>query len=144
MRFWDSSALVPLLVEEVTTDAVLELYPADSGVFAWWASEIECASAIARLERDGALAPAAATEAFHRLRALAASWNLVEPGEAVREGALRLLRVHPLTAADSQQLAAAIVAAENRPSSLELVTLDERLATAAEREGFRLLRPDRD
>ncbi len=141
MRFWDSSALVPLLVEEDTTEAVLELYSADPRVFAWWASEIECASAIARLERDGALPARAATEAFQRLRALASSWNLVQPGEAVREGALRLLRVHQLTAADSQQLAAAVVAAENRPSSLDLVTLDQRLATAAEREGFLLLRP---
>ena len=139
MKFWDSSALVPLLVEEATTDTVIEAYSKDPIVFTWWASELECASAIARLERESALDARSATEAFQRLRSLAASWNIVEPGAAAREGALRLLRVHPLTAADSQQLAAAIIAAENRPSSLEFVTLDERLATAAEREGFPLL-----
>ena len=142
MKFWDSSALVPLLVEEETTDPVLALYSADPAVLAWWATELECASAVARLERDEALSPRGATEAFQRLRALAAGWHLVRPGEAVREGALRLLRVHALTSADAQQLAAAVVAAENRPASLELVTLDERLATAAEREGFVLLRPE--
>lgn len=138
MSFWDSSALVPLLVEEETTDAILALYADDAEIFAWWASEIECASAIARLERQGALPVSRATEAFRRLRALASSWHLVAPGEAVRESALRLLRVHPLTVADSLQLAAAVVAAENRPSSLGVVTLDQRSATAAEREGFEL------
>jgi hypothetical protein len=49
------------------------------------------------------------------------------------------LRVHPLRAADALQLAAAYIAAERRPSSLELVILDDRLAAAARREGFVLL-----
>jgi predicted nucleic acid-binding protein len=53
--------------------------------------------------------------------------------------ALRLLRVHALRAADSLQLAAAIVAAEHEPSALEFVSLDERLNEAASREGFRIL-----
>jgi hypothetical protein len=46
------------------------------------------------------------------------------------------LRVHPLRAADALQLAAAFIAAERRPSSLEVVTLDDRLAAAARKEGF--------
>jgi predicted nucleic acid-binding protein len=44
--------------------------------------------------------------------------------------------VHPLRAADALQLAAAVVAAEGIPASLSIVTLDERLAAAARREGF--------
>jgi hypothetical protein len=54
------------------------------------------------------------------------------------EKALRFLRVHPLRAADALQLAAAFVAAERRPPSLELVTLDDRLVAAARKEGFRV------
>jgi hypothetical protein len=46
------------------------------------------------------------------------------------------LPVHPLRAADALQLAAAFVAAERRPHSLQIVTLDERLADAAQKEGF--------
>jgi uncharacterized protein len=46
-------------------------------------------------------------------------------GEIVRENALRFLRVHPLRAADTLQLAAAFLAAERRAPSLELVTLDD-------------------
>jgi predicted nucleic acid-binding protein len=49
------------------------------------------------------------------------------------------LRVHTLRDADALQLAAAFVAAERRPSSLEVVTLDERLAGAARKEGFVLI-----
>ena len=51
----------------------------------------------------------------------------------------RLIRDGVLRAADALQLAAAFLAAERRPSSLEIVTLDERLADAARREGFELV-----
>jgi hypothetical protein len=50
----------------------------------------------------------------------------------------RLLKVHPLRAADSLQLAAAILAADHEPDRLELVCLDEKLGQAAIKEGFRL------
>ena len=105
----------------------------------WWATEVECASAIARLERDGALDPPAAIEAFDRLKRLADGWHEVDPSDGVRETAVRFLRVHPLRAADALQLAAAFVVAERRPSSLEVITLDERLAAAARKEGFALI-----
>ncbi len=52
---------------------------------------------------------------------------------------MRFLRVHPLRAANSLQLAAAFMAAERRPVSLQVVTLDERLADAARKEGFVLV-----
>ena len=61
--------------------------------------------------------------------------------ERVPLRATRLLRVQPLRAADSLQLASAIVAAEDQPQSHEFVTLDERLALAAQREGFTVLVP---
>lgn len=102
----------------------------------WWGSEIECVSALARLERDGALGPQDMMQALKRLRALAAAWHEIDPSDAAREAASRFLRVHPLRATDALQLAAAFLAAERRPSTLDLVTLDERLAEAAGKEGF--------
>ncbi len=57
----------------------------------------------------------------------------------MRDQAGRLLRLHPLRAADALQLAAAIIACEHQPESLPLVTLDQRLAEAARREGFAVL-----
>lgn len=139
MKFWDSSALVPLLVEEEFTNLVLSLYKSDEEAITWWGTSIECASALARLERQDALEPAAANTAFHRLAALSRSWHEVEPGEAVRETAQRFLRVHDLRAADSLQLAAAFWASEGHPSTLQLVSLDDRLALAAQREGFEVI-----
>jgi predicted nucleic acid-binding protein len=93
-------------------------------------------SALARRERDGSLEERAMTFAFHRLQQLGADWNEVDPSDAVRETAQRFVRVHPLRAADAFQLAAAYLAAEQRPSLLTIVTLDERLASAARKEGF--------
>ena len=139
MKFWDASAIVPLLVKETTTSSLQTLARRDSDMLVWWGSQVECASALSRLERGALLDGKAVTRAFDRLRHLADGWHEIEPSEIVRENAIRFLRVHPLRAADALQLAAAFLAAERRPSSLEIVTLDERLADAARKEGFELV-----
>lgn len=136
MKFWDASAIVPLLMTEATTRAVQTLAVKDAAMLVWWATEVECASAIARLEREGALDEAALREAYQRLTQLATGWHEVDPSDSIRETAVRFLRVHPLRTADALQLAAAFIGAERRPSSLEVVTLDDRLAAAARKEGF--------
>jgi len=136
VKFWDASAIVPLLVAEATTRSLQALAKRDSDMLAWWGSQVECASAVARLERDAFLDRKGAALAFDRLSHLADGWHEIEPSEIIRENAVRFLRVHSLRAADALQLAAAFLAAERRPSSLEVVTLDERLADAARKEGF--------
>jgi uncharacterized protein len=141
MRFWDTSALVPLLVTEQASAAALREYTADPEVVAWWGCEVECVSALARLEREGGIAVGSMVEALRRLDAILLAWREVEPLSRVRQVAIRILRVHPLRAADALQLAAAIVASEDQPATLPIVTLDERLAEAAEREGFPIVRP---
>lgn len=140
MRFWDASAVVPLLLEEPSTLGLITLLTVDSSMIVWWGTPVECASATARRERELALTAGTATQVLARLRALAESWQEVLPSAAVRATAQRLLRVHPLGAGDSLQLAAALVAAEHDPASLEFVCLDERLSDAAGREGFVLTR----
>ena len=139
MKFWDASAIVPLLIKEDATSRLQKLAVADAAMLVWWGTEVECASAISRLERDSALDEAAAIDAFDRLRQLAGAWHEVEAGDPVREAAVRFLRVHPLRAADALQLAAAFIAAERRPPSLKVITLDDRLAAAARKEGFSLV-----
>jgi uncharacterized protein len=136
MKFWDSSAIVPLLVGEPASSWMLGEFERDPEMLVWWASEVECVSALTRLEREGALSDAGMNEAVRRLSALTGSWRTVEPAERVRHGAVRLLRVHLLRAADALQLSAALVASEGQPQSLAFVTLDDRLALAASREGF--------
>lgn len=139
MIFWDASAIVPLLVAEPATRRLQALASRDGEMLVWWGSAVECASALARLERAGALSATGAALAYDRLKQVSDTWHEVEAGDIVRENAIRFLRVHPLRAADALQLAAAFTAAERRPASLQMVTLDERLADAARKEGFALL-----
>jgi len=139
MKFWDASAIVPLLMAEPATSTVQALAAKDPSMLVWWATEVECASVVARLEREGALDASAVTQAFDRLKQLASGWHEVDPSDSIREAAVRFLRVHPLRSADALQLAAAFLAAERRPSSLDVVTLDDRLAAAARKEGFVLI-----
>lgn len=139
MKFWDASAIVPLLVAEESTRRLQALAAKDAAMLVWWGSAVECISALARLERNSALNARAMTLALQRLRQLTAGWHEVDPSDEIRETAARFLRVHPLRAADALQLAAAFAAAERRPASLEIVTLDDRLANAARKEGFAVL-----
>jgi predicted nucleic acid-binding protein len=141
MRFWDTSALMPLCVEETASERVTALLKEDPQVAVWWATPVECASALARLERRGSLDAVAAAQAFARLDRLAASWFQVEPIDEIRETARRLLRAHPLRAADALQIGAAYIVAERRPPTLALVTLDERVADVAAKEGFVVVAP---
>jgi uncharacterized protein len=139
VRFWDSSALVPLLVGEDTSAPLEALFQDEQSIAVWWGAEVECASAVARLERMGKLTPAETSEVFQQLQKLAQVWHFVDPVETIRVSAKRFLRVHDIRAADALQLAAAFLAAEGRPASLELVCLDDRLVTAARREGFQVI-----
>ncbi|MEX2049246.1 MAG: PIN domain-containing protein [Gemmatimonadota bacterium] len=98
--------------------------------------QLECASALCRLERDGGLNEPGLNEAIARLNDIAPSWQVIQGTSRIRAVAVRLLRIHPLGAADALQLAAALEASENEPRTLRFVTLDERLARSAGREGF--------
>ncbi len=141
MRFWDASALVPLLFEERDSARLQALRREDPKIVVWWATDVECASALARREREGRLTPDFAAAASDRLAALRKEWDEISPSALLRETALRLVRLHPLRAADALQLAAASIAADRRPPTLAFVTLDARLAAAARREGFARVLP---
>ncbi len=139
MRFWDSSALVSLCVEEVFTSRAKSLYLGEPQTGVWWASPIECAADFARWRREGLIELEGEEEARATLSALADRWYEVQPTENVRLDALRLLRLHPLSTGDALQLAAAITLA-GMPAGGEIVTFDDRLAAVARLEGFRVCR----
>jgi uncharacterized protein len=128
MKFRDASAIVPLLVNEAWSEFMTALYAQAPEMLVWWGAQGECASALARLEREGVLGGEKFDAAYLRLSVLAGFWQEIDPSEVVRESALRFLRVQPLRAGDALQLGAAFIAADRRPPSLEVVTLDARLA----------------
>ena len=135
MKFWDSSAIVPLCLAQPRTAESRAALKTDAEIVVWWGSVVECASAIARLHRDGVLSARDERAARAALDALRQSWHEIQPGESVREQALRLLRLHPLRAADALQLAAALEWS-GTPAAGIFLCYDERLNAAAWREGF--------
>jgi uncharacterized protein len=142
MRFWDSSAIVPLILEEASSPSCRSLLRSDGGIAVWQFTRVEVLSAIWRKVRSGMIAPGAALQASRRMEALAAVWTEVDAISAVRNRAERLVAVHPLTAADALQLSAALVFARERPRR-PLVTSDQRLASVAELEGCEVIVPDK-
>lgn len=121
------------------TLAVRSLLRADEAMAVWWATHTECISALTRQVREGNLAAGGERQAREVLATLARVWAEVQPSEAVRRSAERLLGVHPLRAADAFQLAAALQWCDGRPDEAEVVSLDDRLRAAAHKEGFAIL-----
>jgi predicted nucleic acid-binding protein len=136
MRFWDSSAIIPLCLKEKASEAVKGLMKDDEDIVVWWTTYIECLSALSRRQREGVLTSGDAAKARAVLSALAAAWSEVQPTEMVRVRAERLLSIHPLRAADALQLAAALVWAQETPRGLDFVCLDQNLRESSLKEGF--------
>lgn len=139
MRFWDASAIVPLVAIEKETGDCRALLAEDSNLVVWLLTPVEVMSALTRRLREKTLKPIEFSKAKEQLGALEKAWSEVISIERVRERARRLLETHPLRAADSLQLAAALLTSEENPQGFPFVTLDRRLGSAAEREGFHVL-----
>lgn len=141
MKFWDTSAIVPLCVHEPNTSVVRELLSADTSIIVWWGTRTECISALMRQVRTGTMTNPDERACRHVLHTLAQVWSEIQPSDALRNLAERLLAVHPLRSADALQLAAAIQWCQGLTTDQSLVTFDHRLREAAYREGFTVL-PD--
>ena len=139
MKFWDASAVVPLCVREPLSDTVQEFLANDPSMVVWWGTRTECISALMRQVRQGNLAPADERAARHVLHALMQTCIEMQPSEALRSTAERLLAVHPLRTADAFQLAAAILWCQGLTTEQSFVSLDRRLCDAGYREGFTVL-----
>ena len=139
MRYWDASALVPLLVSEPSTNLARTWLADDSEIVTWAWTRVEIASAIERRAREGAVSRRDRRQVLERLDTFADTWDEVTEVLAVRSRASLLLARHPLRAADAGQLGAALLVNEQldgRP--LSFMCLDRRLSEAAELEGLRV------
>ena len=139
MRFWDASAIVPLVCREPLSRRSRILYRQDPTLVVWTLTPTEVLCALSRKRRDGVLTQDVFRGARRRLDLLIRDWMEVYDVDAAKVRAHRLLETHPLRATDALQLAAALVAALDRPGGFEFVTFDEILASAAEREGLSVL-----
>ncbi len=139
VRFWDSSALVPLFFVEPASARVKAWLKEDAEVVVWALARVELLSALARRRRELPLMMNELGAARRQLLAVYQQWLEIAELDAVRQHAERIVETHPLRAADALQIGAALVAAAGDPYSLEFVTFDRRLAQAADREGFPVL-----
>ena len=137
MRYWDASALVPLVISEPSSETVRAWLSDDERIVTWAWTRVEITSAVERRARQGLLSRAQRRDALGRFEALAETWDEVTDVLAVRSRAIPLLARHPLRAADAAQLAAALLVSEQVVDGFAFVCLDETLASAAEREGLR-------
>lgn len=141
MKFWDTSALLPLFVDEPSTPACVALLSADPSVVVWAGTIVEMQSALSRYRRHAAGLDDLWPGIRHEMRERWLSWSRVGDLSKTTARAERLVNVHPLKAADAYQLAAALVACEDAPHHLGFVTRDRTLAEAARLEGFQVDMP---
>ncbi len=139
MIFWDASAIIPLCIDEPDTKLLKDILRTASSMVVWWSSINECHSAFARLRRDRVLKHSEEDQVRRLLSILADAWTKIDPSEDIRNQASRLLLLHPLRAADSLQLAAALAWVGKTPRGNGFVCLDGRLRDAARKEGFTLM-----
>ena len=139
MRYWDASALVPLIVAETESDWARDRLAENDRIITWAWTRTEIVSAIERRVREGALSRRQRRNLLGHLDAFASHWDEVTDVLSVRTRANLLLARHPLRAADAGQLASAMLVQEQLTSPLGFVCLDQRLSIAAELEGFHVM-----
>lgn len=135
MRFWDTSALVPLLTQQETTAAMTALFRQDRNIVAAFITPTEVTSA---LWRKAGVNADLRRLAEQRYAVLEANWTLVDDYEIVLRLAKKFAAQYELRAGDAIQLACAI-SAGLPPAELPFVVRDYDLATAARAEGFPVL-----
>ncbi len=141
VNYWDSSAIVPLLVREPDTEQREGELRESGPLVTWWGTSTELTSALARRNRENILVGQQLDRGKARLRALQAQWIRVTPVEPLSRRAERLLWLHPLRAADAFQLAAALLACREDTQQCVFHCADIRLLEAAGREGFEIKGP---
>ena len=140
LGFWDTSAIIPLCCRQMISTAARQVMRSHGAQIVWWGAGIEAVSAIYRLAREGGLRLKEAQAAMRALDVLRQGWHEISPSDEVRQTAERLLRTHPLRAADALQLAAALTWCGNHARGRSFICADVRLSDAADKEGFKLIR----
>jgi uncharacterized protein len=139
MMFWDSSAIIPLLMKEPSSARMHRIVNIDPMMAVWWATPVECCSAFARRRREGVLKISDETAAISLLSRLGNEWIEILPSEEIRNNACLIISRYQLRAADSLQLSAAVSWSGGKPQNHSFLCLDERLSEAAAKEGFALV-----
>lgn len=138
--FWDTSALLLLICQQPKSQRARATHRSYPAINVWWGTRVECHSALQRLIREGDLSGKEEHQAFLSLEKLLAQWVEIQPSEEIRQLAEKLLKPHPLRAADALQLSAALIWCNRNPRGKTFISDDGKLLEAAGKEGFNVIR----
>lgn len=138
IAYFDTSAVVPLLVQEPTTGQCSRLWDEATRVLTVRLSYPEARAALASAQRSDRLTRSQLTAAVAELENLLEQVDIIEVGDDLARTAGDLAQRHGLRGYDAVHLAAALVAADD---DLVLVTGDADLAPAAADAGLAVARP---
>ncbi len=136
MAFWDSSAIVPLSVNEKSSRLARNLWRQFAKNFVWSESVVEVSSAFARLEREGKINKPTRLKLENRLLFVEAQWVKIETTSRIIEIGRTFPALYGLKAMDCLQLAAALVWCNEYPKNRNFIAGDGKLLKAAESAGF--------
>ena len=139
MKFWDTSAIIPIIIEQSYSAEIKQILKTDPHMIVFWGTIVESLSALSRLQREHFLDDTSFKHASGLLETLIRNWTEILPGNDLREQAIRIVSVHGLKTLDSLQLSAALIWTNKRPVNNSIVSLDKQLRTAAGKEGFIVL-----
>lgn len=130
--YLDTSALVPVLIEEPTSRACGELWDGADGVTATRLAYIEAVAALALAERMGRISEEQTRDGRSVLDDLWPAMDVIELDQALMFEAARLAVAHGLRGYDATHCAAAVAAND---AELVAASGDSRLLAALQVEG---------
>lgn len=134
MRFWDTSALVPLITKEDQTPRMQQVIASDRNMAVSFITPVELTSTIWR--RGRRYDQTSFRRSLFKIAELESNWTLLDEHEPTIKLARQLITKHVLRTGDAIQLAAALLLVADHPEDLPFVSLDHDLSRAAREEGF--------
>ena len=136
MSFWDSSALVPLCLNEFRSQTARSFWRRFSERYVWRGTPVEIVSAITRRLTEQSINTRELRVAESRLADLERRWTAIESTDRCVVLARTFPGLYGLRALDSLQLASALIWCKELPKNKDFVSADVRLLKAAESAGF--------
>jgi predicted nucleic acid-binding protein len=149
LYFFDSSALVKRYVNEGGSRWVHAMTATTTSniVLVSRITRVEVVSALARLQREGNIAPSNITRTLQLFQYdWMTQYQIIELDQSITEHAGQLVQTYPLRAYDSVQLASALSVypffSTIDPQIFTFVCADDRLLTVAQTEGMPIENPN--
>lgn len=133
IAYFDTSAIVPLIIEEATSGNCRRLWNEATRVASVRLLYPETRAALARAERMGRLTAGQLTDAVEELESLIEQLDIIEAGTGITRAAGELAQRFSLRGYDAVHLAAGLAMSDN---DVVLVTGDLDLAAAARAAGI--------